>query len=552
MQRLSAELAHPAGSAAVQAPQQAHMLPRFGPESAQSTRRRRRHSSLDGLDCMAALQSHISRGAHSAAIDVTTCAPRCASFSTAARLAATQAPDADFAVVAARYRESRGLRNVMPSAYLTGPVRPMVKVRLSPAAAQPRPLRTGPACVRETSVSSAEHTHRRSSAAEPPRSSLEQCTRADADVANCASAAQCSSVTTCLRCSKSDASDSASLKLSQRDMAVSGDLEMGSVRSQSDLRNGDQVQDTASDHAEAVTIAHSIHRSSERASRGSSSFHIAVHWPSADSSHNGARAHAAPMEAHTAPSAMPRRGSMIGVYVQPELRKPVAPYHTDASSLAIATLQPRHRTSSNSCDHELAVRVDATFDPDKGARTTGFTDMWLLAHSVSAGGQGGSGSGSQRAMCKLRQSSFGRKGPLPGVADSSSSEDGQRTLLRTVGSTLQNAGNSSGHSSEGLDVSRKDPQKPMTCQAARSAKLDNATPCAAEAHGSEGLAAHWGAVEPLQTTLTPDQEASDTRAKEALRHSRKVQRCAGAKSRVGVCCSAGIWRWTSCFGSRSR
>ena len=550
MQRLIAELAHPAGSAAVQCARRAHVLPRFGPDSAQSTPRRRRHSSLDGLDCTAALQGHISRGAHSAAIDVASRAPRCASFSTAARLAATQAPDADFAVVAARYRESRGLRNMMPSAYFVGPVRPMVKVRLSPAAAQPRPLRTGPACLPETSPSGAEDTAHRVSAAAPPRSSLEQRTRADADDANCASAAQCSSVTTSLRCSKSTASDSTSSKHSCRVATASGDLEVCGVRSRSDLRNGDQVQGSAGGHAEATTFHQSMHRSSERASRGSNSFHIAVHWPSENGSHIGARAQAAPMDAHAAPSAVPQGGSTIGVYVQPGLLEAVAPAHTDAGLHAVAMLQPRRTASSNSGDHELAVRVDATFDPDKGARTTGFTDMWLLAHSVSAGGQRGSGSGSQSVVCKLRQSSFGRKGPLPGVAASSSSGDGQRDLLLRIGSTLQSAGNSSGHSSEGLKVGRSEPHAPVACQAAR-AKLDNTTPRISleGALGSEGLAAHWGAHAPLQTTLTHTQEATDARAdtKEALR---KGQRCAWEKS--GVCCNAGLWRWAGCFGSRLR
>lgn len=81
---------------------------------------------------------------------------------------------------------------------------------------------------------------------------------------------------------------------------------------------------------------------SASARKTSDTFHIPVHWPS-------------------------------GCAVAP-LTAPAVPAHMWQQSRAVTPM-----------DCELGVAVDETFDPDKGRRTTGFTDMWTRAFANQNG-----------------------------------------------------------------------------------------------------------------------------------------------------------------------
>ena len=87
---------------------------------------------------------------------------------------------------------------------------------------------------------------------------------------------------------------------------------------------------------------HQQQRSSSSAGKTSDTFHIPVHWPS------GCAALA--------------------------LTAPAVPPHMWLQSRAVTPT-----------DYELAVAVDESFDPDKGRRTTGFTDMWTRAFADQNG-----------------------------------------------------------------------------------------------------------------------------------------------------------------------
>jgi hypothetical protein len=71
---------------------------------------------------------------------------------------------------------------------------------------------------------------------------------------------------------------------------------------------------------------------------------------------------------------------------------------------------PASCSQGGDLDSELRVTIDKTFDPDRGRRTTGFTDLWLRVRRVQR-----STVSSASIASRLRETSWGRKGPLPGV-----------------------------------------------------------------------------------------------------------------------------------------
>ena len=149
----------------------------------------------------------------------------------------------------------------------------------------------------------------------------------------------------------------------------------------------------------------------------SDTFSIPVHWPGQTgqgSLYNGSSMFCIPVHrpsctATQQQSQLAQHSAHAASNITMQTKLPTA-----SRLLQAAQDAPVH--SIGAADVELCVAVEHSFDPDKGRRTTGFTDMWVTAYSAHrATASDGS------VASKLTAAVQGRTGPLPGVTLSSQS-----------------------------------------------------------------------------------------------------------------------------------